>query len=165
MKKAMISAALIAALIASVVLIGKETERKSEIISTAYMQDVRIVNKKTGQRQWELSTRRVDISDNGTLARMRTVTIDLPGEGMEVVADTGLYNIDTRDLSLEGNIEARTDDYVIRAGHIDLSSKTGEIHTDDKVVIEGKNFTVSGYGLKALQHKIWLKKDVEAIFF
>jgi LPS export ABC transporter protein LptC len=165
MKKAGFFAALIAILFLSIFLTRTEEVAKSSIVSSSYMEDVRIINMKPGQKQWEINTLRVDISDDGTLALMKTVTIDLPAEGMKVASNAGTYNIETRDLSLKGDIEATAEDYVIRTDHIDINSQDAEIYTDGKVVIEGKNFSVSGYGLRAFQQKVWIERDVKAIFF
>ena len=133
------------------------------------MEDVSVVNRKNGRRQWSLNTKKATFPGNGDTARMQGVTLIIPEEGMTVRADSGLYNMQNGDLLLTGNVTARTADYSIRSGSINIQSgQAGEdvLSTEEKVVVESRGFRIEGLGLVAKpQHKVRLLRDVRAVFF
>jgi LPS export ABC transporter protein LptC len=162
----LVSGLLGGVLAAAFILMGNEGGGKpGPLALSSYMEDVNIVNKKTGRKQWSLKAERVDLAEDNSIARMREVAIDLPQEGMRVKAASGVFNVDTGDLSLSGNVEARTEDFVISTDHVGLDSEKEEVLTDGKVVMEGKRYKVEGYGMRAFDEKVWLGRDVEAVFF
>jgi LPS export ABC transporter protein LptC len=165
MKKALTFALLLAALAASLFFMffmEGEEGKSPELAAVSYLEDVRITNKKTGQLQWEILTKRVDLTSEGGIATMKGVAITLPREGMDVQAATGIYNMETSHLRLDGDVLARGENFTFRTGHVEIDSKKGEMTTDDDVLVEGKNFKVSGRGMRAAGQKIWLESDVNA---
>ena len=177
MSKKLLPAALAVLLLASVLVLSKQAMRPHEgntvsVPTESFMEDVSVVNRKNSRRQWSLNTKKATFPGNGDLARMQGVTLIIPEEGMTVRADSGLYNMQNGDLLLTGNVTARTADYSIRSGSINIQSgqagQTGEdvLSTEEKVVVESRGFRIEGLGLVAKpQHKVRLLRDVRAVFF
>ncbi len=85
---------------------------------------------------------------------------------MDVKSEAGIYDLESRDLTLTGNIVASTDDFVLRTESINFKSETGELTSPDRVVLKGSNFRIEGDGLYANSDKtVFLKSNVKAIFF
>lgn len=132
----------------------------------SYMDGLRIVNKKGGRELWTLNARKAAFSDNETLARMDAVTVDFKKEGMVLSADSGIYNMNDKNLRLKNNITAVTDDFVIKTGSLDWKSASGELITNERVRIKGKRSSIEGNGLSATERQtIRLMNNVTAIFY
>jgi LPS export ABC transporter protein LptC len=165
MPKLMLLAVFLSALSLSIYFLvassGQETV-KLGIAQGSFMEDVRVVNRDSGALRWSLMTKRALISEDGGSAKMQDVTLTLHSEGMTVLANSGLYNIDNNDLSLSGGVNAVTNNYTIKT---DMASLKNEmLSSNSKVKIEGEGFKIEGMGLRAFQKKVNLQNDVTAIF-
>lgn len=139
---------------------------QSEEISGSFMEDVRVVNRKSGAHQWTLNALEVLIPTGGEPSRLSDVSVELPEQGMRVVSDSGLYDFQTRNLVLLGNIRARTDDYIIKMDSIYVESEKGELSSPDKVIIESETFRIEGQGFVANSNrKVVFNKNVKATIF
>lgn len=166
MKKPLLLAALAALVLLSIFMFKKQDGPKETARAQSYLEDVKVVNTRTGHQQWTLLTKRAVLSDRGDAASMQEVTVRLPAEGMVVEAERGVYNMDSRDLTLSGRIRALAAGYVIRTGSIRLDADKGQITTADEVVLEGDGFRIEGRGLHAEQdRKVRLERDVKAVFY
>jgi LPS export ABC transporter protein LptC len=143
-----------------------EDNHESPSLPGSFLEDVKVVNQRIGKEQWSLVTKKATISEDGDTASLQDVTVRLPAEEMTVEADSGLYNILSRDLALTGNITAVTDSYVIKTESANLTAEKGELSTDDRVVVESRGFRIEGHGLRAAEKKsVRLLRDVKALFF
>lgn len=131
----------------------------------SYMEDVRVDNMEEGRLLWSLRSQRTAISDAGDAAKLQSVTVRLPEHDMTVTADTGVYDIIGSGLELEGNIEADAVDYKIITGRVTLDSESGEVRSEERVLIEGRRFKIIGKGLRALNSEVRLLGEVRAEFF
>lgn len=130
------------------------------------MEQVRVLNREAGRHRWTLLAQQVLIASDGKLSRLNDVSIDLPEHGMKVSSDAGVYDLDSRDLTLEGNIVAWTEDYTISTKSIHIETASGNISSPDKVVLEGEMFRIEGEGFDAASDRvITLKNNVKATFF
>jgi LPS export ABC transporter protein LptC len=165
-KRPILLAALALLVAASIVTLREPESLNKEASAQSFLEGVRVVNQRSGKLQWSFATDKAVISEDGATARMQAVTITIPGRGMTVEADSGAYDIDTRDVTLAGNVRARTEDYVIETGSVSLRTDEGVLFTDDTVVLEGKGFRIEGRGLRADQdQRVRLLGDVNAVFF
>lgn len=166
MKKSVLLAAL-ALLVAVSIFTLKEPESfRNEAVAQSFLEDITVLNQRTGKLQWSLTTDKAVISRDGDKARMQAVTMNIPGRGMTVDADSGVYDMDTRDVTLTGNVRARTEDFVIKAALVRLRPDEGELSADDRVVLEGEGFMIEGNGLEAnTKQKVRLLRDVKAVFY
>jgi len=130
------------------------------------MEGVRVVNKGPGKDRWILSAKKVDISADNKSSRLQGVTITLPEYDMDVTSDTGVFDIEGRNLTLAGNIEARGKGFSLKTDSVELNSESNELSSDDKVVLEGNNFRVEGDGFHTTgEKKVMIDRNVKATFF
>lgn len=132
----------------------------------SFMEQVGVISKKDGEHLWSLNTKKAAFSEDGKTAGMEGVTLYIPAEGMTVNADSGLYDIENRDLQLRGNVRAVAEDFTIKTESIGIWSDAGELSTDDRVSVESQKFNIEGTGLRAGQrHKVRLLREIKAVFF
>lgn len=132
----------------------------------SYMEGLKIVNKKDGKDSWVISARKATFSRDETVAQMDSVTIDIKKEGAVLNADSGTYNMNTRDLRLEKNIVIHTKDSTISAESLSWSPAGGMLSSDGRVHMQGSKFRIEGEGLTATEdNKVTLTRNVKAIFF
>jgi LPS export ABC transporter protein LptC len=165
MPKVMLLAVIFLALSLFIYVLVTSSEQdmaKLGISPGSFMEDVSVVNRDSGALQWSLMTKRALISKDGGSAKMQDVTLTLHSEDMTVLANSGLYNIDSNDLFLSGDVNAETDNYTIKTDTAILKNET--LSTNSKVMIEGQGFRIEGTGLKAFQKKVTLQNDVTAVF-
>jgi len=76
------------------------------------------------------------------------------------------YNIETRQISVQGDLRASNDDYVLTTSHASIDGSKGNFDTSEDVKIEGRKFELTGKGMQAEnnQHKVRILKDVKATF-
>jgi len=132
----------------------------------SYIEGLKIVSKKNGIDSWVLTARRADFTTDETLARMNSVAMDIKKEGVLVNAESGIYNMNTKVLSLENNVILRTKDSVIHTNNLLWNPSAGVLTSTGKVEMEGRKFRLEGEELSATEDsKVMLMKDVRATFF
>ncbi|GAB4405938.1 MAG: hypothetical protein OHK0032_00670 [Thermodesulfovibrionales bacterium] len=146
-----------------------ERDYKKDLTITrtgSYIEGLRIVNKRNGIDSWIITAGRADFTKDETTARMDSVTVDIIKEKVTVNADNGVYNMNTRDLSLMDNIKIWIKDSVISTERLSWNPTAKILTSDNKILMEGKKFKIEGKGLTATEgQKVKLMKDVKAIFF
>ncbi|MEJ2683711.1 MAG: LPS export ABC transporter periplasmic protein LptC [Candidatus Sulfobium sp.] len=133
----------------------------------SYMEGVRIVNRKNGKRDWVLTADRADIAADGRVAYLKNIEIKIEGRGVTVYADKGSYDIDGKNLTLDGRTVAKGDSYSITSQNVEFNSAKDSLATDGKVYIKGKKFRVNGKGMAVdnAAHKVRILRDVKAVFY
>lgn len=165
MRKVLLAAALAALLLLPVLKFSGEDGSGRTALSGSFMEDVKVVRREAGRTVWSLSSKRASISGDANIAGMSEVAVLFPGRGLAVTADAGVYDLQSNDVSLEGGVVARAEDFTVSTGRVRLASANGEIATDDSVVITGKGFVIRGKGLRAYDEKVMLLADVRAELF
>lgn len=163
----MLPLVIILAFVASsaILLTGREPN-EAEALSNSFMEDVKVLNMESGKHRWTLNAQKVLIPPGGEPSRLIAVSIDLPEHGVRVDSESGLFDIETRNLTLSGNIVARTEDYTINTDSIHIKTGSGDLSSPDKVVLEGQHFRIEGEGFEANSNKIIsFKNNVHATFF
>jgi LPS export ABC transporter protein LptC len=142
---------------------GEEKQPFATIENLVYTRTV------DGVVQWQMQSdeglyyaddKRLDLRQvNGTIfSSDRRITLK---------GDNGRVFLNTRTASLEGGVVGRTDDgYVLYTKRLDFAGDSHQIHTDEAVLIEGKNVTVQGVGMDADLKKqtFVLRQAVKATF-
>ena len=131
--------------------------------SVSVMDGVRVVSTTEGERQWMLSSRRIEIT--GGSASLDGVEATVIGLAMEVSAPSGIYDMDSGELDLEGNVMMTGSDYTVSSTGVSLDPGTGSLSSGDDVVIDGNGFRITGSGLLAAGREIRLISDVKAVFY
>lgn len=131
--------------------------------ASSSMDDIRITQKKSGVVSWILDAKKaVFVSE--TDVKLAGLRIEFPEKELTLTSDGGLYDIENRDLKIDGNISASTKNYDILASTLSWDSSKNEVVSDRKVRIVGKKFTVEGDNLAACGNKAKLSRNVRAVF-
>lgn len=145
----------------------QDSDMKSRVRlgDNSYMEDVSIIQKKGGGTSFVVNARKavfVTASD----VELTALNIIIPEKQLTLTSDSGHYNTDSRDVKIEGNIKAVTDDYDIVTKTLRWDAAKNELFSDDKVTIVGKkkSFYVEGDQLTATSGTATLHKNVKAVF-
>ncbi len=132
----------------------------------SFFEGLRIIQKKNSVRNWTLTAKRADISKDSNEADLTGVEMEVAGKGTTIYAEKGLYHMDTGNISVEGAITAKNNNYSITTGQVEIDSAQGLLKTNSDVRIEGKKFTLQGKGMeiKNNEQKVRILKDVKATF-
>lgn len=132
----------------------------------SFLEGLKIIHKKNGVPNWILTARRADISKDGNEADLTDVEMEVKNKGITIFAEKGLYNLDTRKISIKGSITAKNNAYSITTGQIEVDSDAGLLTTGENVLIRGEKFSLQGKGMeiKNNEQKVRIMKDVKATF-
>jgi len=132
----------------------------------SFLEGLKIIQKKNGAQNWILTAKRADISKDGNEANLTDIEMEVKDKGITIFAEKGLYNMDTKKISVEGTITAKGNTYSITTEQIEIDSDAGLLTTGKDVRIEGKKFTLQGKGMeiKNIEQKVRIMKDVKATF-
>ncbi|MDP2156777.1 MAG: LPS export ABC transporter periplasmic protein LptC, partial [Nitrospirota bacterium] len=127
---------------------------------------LKIINKKNGVTDWVLWAKRADMTKDGKEALLSGVEMKLESQGMTVTADKGVYDMETRQVSVEGVLRASNNNYVLTTSQARIDGSKGNFATAGDVTIEGRKFELKGKGMQAEnnQQKVRILKDVKATF-
>jgi len=135
-----------------------------ELGMDSYMNDVSILQKRDGEVKWELKAKKaIFLNDNDV--NLSDLKITFPENDFVLTSERGMYNIENRNLTMEGNIKASTNDYVILAATLFWDSSNEEIFSEERVRVVGRNFVVYGDGLTATTDMARLNNNVKAVFY
>jgi len=131
--------------------------------TVSIMDGVRVVSTTEGERQWLLSSRRIEIT--GVNASLNGVEAQVVGLDMQVSAPSGVYDMDSGELGLAGGVKMTGNDFIVNTASLSLAPGTGELSSGGDVVIDGNGFRITGSGLVAMGLEIRLLRDVKAVFY
>jgi LPS export ABC transporter protein LptC len=133
----------------------------------SFIEGLMIINRINGEKDWTLSAKRADITDNGKRAYLTDLEMVIEDRGVRVHADRGLYDMKDKSLSIAGKIIAHGKDYKVTSDSAEYDSDTGNLETESPVRIEGRRFRLQGKGMQidSAEGKVKIKRDVKAIFY
>jgi len=137
-----------------------------QIAGDSFFEGLKIINKKNGATEWMLTAKRADLSKDGKEALLGGIEMKLEKQGMTVHAEKGLYDMETKNVSIEGVITAHHENYVITTSQALIDSSGGILETGSEVRIEGKKFNLEGKGMRAdnNEQKVRILNNVKATF-
>ena len=137
-----------------------------QLAGDSFFEGLKIINKKDGITEWVLTAKRADLSKDGREALLSGIEMKLEKQGMMVQADKGLYNMETKNVSIDGVITARNENYVITTSQALIDSGGGILETEGEVTVKGKRFNLEGKGLQAdnNEQKVRILNNVKATF-
>jgi LPS export ABC transporter protein LptC len=141
----------------------KDYDIKSAISENAFMDNVSIIQRKEGAIKLALSAEKAIFVTNHDI-ELNKLSMEFPEKGLILNANSGIYNIETKNLKIDGTINARTKDYQVIADTILWDSTKNEIVSNKKIKIIGKKFFAEGDSLEATADRATLKRNVKAIF-
>ncbi len=132
----------------------------------SFLEGLKIIQKKNGVQDWILTAKRADISKDGNLADLTDIVMEIKNRGITIFAEKGLYNMNTKKISVEGPITAKGDTYSITTEQVEIDNDAGLLTTSKDVSIVGKKFAVHGKGMEVNnnEQKVRIMKDVKATF-
>ena len=145
---------------------NRETEKDLLFKGNSFIDGLRIVHKKDGKNVWTLNAKRADFAESEDKARLRNVAITVENKEMTIHAENGLYDLESRNLTLNGEITAVAKDYTIIADSMEWDQSREEMKTKGNVKVESKKFNVEGSGMEVnSEQKVRILKDVKATFY
>jgi len=133
------------------------------ISENSYMEDVSIIQKKGGETSFVVDARKA-VFMTASDVQLTALKIFYPEKALTLTAENGLYNTESQDFKIEGNIRAVTKDYDIVTTKLHWDATKNLLRSDDKVSIVGKRFYVEGESLTATSNTATLHKNVKAVF-
>jgi LPS export ABC transporter protein LptC len=133
----------------------------------SYIEGLKLVHRQNGSTDWTLTARRADISDNGNKAHLSGIEMKIENKGITIYADKGLYDMNARDLFVDGEVVAKGDSYSITSKDVKFDSTSGTLKADGGVKMQAKKFSVEGIGMEAdnAAQTVRIRKDVKAVFY
>lgn len=159
-------------LLALFLLLGynRELDKALLLKGGSFIEGLKIVHKKNGISMWTLNASRADIIEGSDRVKLDDVVLRVENKGenkeMTIYSPQGFYNMESRDLTLDGKIKAVSKGYTIITESVEWSQSKGEIKTKEAVKIESKKFNVEGVGMEAdSEQKVRILKNVKATFY
>lgn len=149
-------------------MVGGEKDSKLDIHlkGESFLEGLKIIQKKNGVQDWILTAKRADISKDGNEANLTGIEMEVKNKGITIFAEKGLYNMNTKKISVEGPITAKNNTYSITTEQVEIDSDAGLLTTGKDIRIEGKKFILLGKGMEVNnnEQKVRIMKDVKATF-
>lgn len=133
------------------------------------MDRVHIVQNKQGLKNWEMWADTAKVyqkKDYTQLENIRLRFYPKNGKIMNVTADKGQMENESRNMHLQGNVLILSQDGLsLRTESLRFHPKEKRIHTEEKIVVEGKSFRLTGVGLHGRTDlgEYSLKEKVKAV--
>jgi LPS export ABC transporter protein LptC len=143
----------------------RENTGNIRVESTSFIEGLEILYRKSGNTIWKLNARKADFTKDENMVELSNVTLTVQKSGMTFYADKGRYDLLSRNFTINSDIQAEAKDYRIITSSIDYDASTGNARTDERIVVEGKKFTVEGKGMTLdSEQKVMIRNDVKATF-
>jgi len=146
----------------------KESIENIKVKSHSFIEGLEILYRRDGDTIWKLNARRADFTDDENTAGLSNITVTIQKNGMTLSADKGEYDLLKKNFTINSDIRAEATEYRIITSSMDYDASTGDITTDDKIIVEGKTkkFTIEGKGgtLDSKQN-VRIHNDVKATFY
>jgi lipopolysaccharide assembly outer membrane protein LptD (OstA) len=136
-----------------------------KLSENSYMENVKIIQKKAGKTRVVVNAEQA-IFETDTDVRLLALNIYFPEKNVTMTAKAGNYSTTTKNVVVEGDIQANTKGYDLQTNKLNYDAAKGELLADDKVMITGKSrgFYMEGDEMTAQGDKAILHKHVKAVF-
>jgi LPS export ABC transporter protein LptC len=138
---------------------------KYRLSDNSYMENVNIIQRKAGETRIVVDAEKA-IFETETEVKLVALKLYFPEKELHLTSESGHYNASTKDVVIEGNIKANTKGYDIATNKLYWNAEKGELFSENRVTITGKNrgFYMEGDKLSSHGDKATLRKNVKAIF-
>lgn len=144
----------------------RENIEKIKIKKTSFIEGLEILYRKNGKAIWKLNARQADFTDDENMVELSNLTVTVQENGMTFYADTGRYDLLSRNFIINSDIQAEAEDYRIITSSIDYDASSGNAKTDERIIVVGKKFKVEGKGMTLdSEQKVRIRNDVKATFY
>jgi lipopolysaccharide assembly outer membrane protein LptD (OstA) len=144
---------------------GRENSGDLQVKSVSFIENIKILQKKSGATVWTLTAKKADFTEGGDKAELSDVNVLIEKSKVSLHADKGLYNLAERSFTTDSLVDAVSKNYRMSADSIDYETTSDKIKSEGRVKLEGKGFIVEGEGMKADgDKKVSILNDVKATF-
>jgi lipopolysaccharide assembly outer membrane protein LptD (OstA) len=144
---------------------GRENSGDMQVKSVSFIENIRILQKKSGVTVWTLTAKKADFREGGDKAELSDVNVLIEKSKVSLHADKGLYNLAERSFTTDSMVNAVSKNYRMSADSIDYETSSDKINSGGRVRLEGKGFSVEGEGMKTEgDKKVSILNDVKATF-
>lgn len=145
---------------------GKDIDRDFKLHGNSFIDDIRIIQKKNGEKLWTLYAKRADFLKGEDKAQLSDMSLVMQKNDVVLYTDRGVYDLSDKSFTTSLLVRAQAKDFLITADSIDYDISTGKIETDGRVVLDSENIRIEGKGLKtATGETIKIFDDVKATFY
>ncbi|MFC1492132.1 LPS export ABC transporter periplasmic protein LptC, partial [Nitrospinota bacterium] len=130
-----------------------------------------VVQNKRGEKNWEMWAGSAKIYREQNTTELESIHIRFyleNGDPMDITADSGVMENESRNIRIRGNVLIKTSDgYSLHTDTLRFFPKEKRIDTDAKIVVAGNSFRLTGVGLQGrtdLGH-FSLGDKVEAVIY
>lgn len=142
----------------------KKPTIKSEAFSAqAQMEGLIVTSRQDSTTEWVLQANSAMISEDGSMAILKNVFVQIPQRNIDVSAESGSFAIKDSVLNLIGNVTAQTPQYKVQIAAVTVKGGE-ELVSNEKVLIEGKGIRIEGKGLRA-KDNAFILKDIRALVY
>jgi LPS export ABC transporter protein LptC len=144
----------------------RENTERIKIKNTSFIEGLNILHRENGNTIWKLNARTADFTKDDNIVELKNVTVNVPKNGLTLYADTGKYDLLSRNFIINSDIQALAKDYRIITSSLDYDASSGTARTDQRIIIEGKNFKVEGKGMTLdSKQTVRIRNNVKATFY
>ncbi len=149
--------------VGSITVIGTDADLK--------MDRVHIVQNKQGTKAWEMWADTAKVYRKKNYTKMENIHLRFypkNGKIMDVTADRGRMENESRNMHLQGNVLIKSQDGVsMRTESLKFRPKEKKIDSDEKIFVKGENFRLTGVGLRGRTDlgQFFLNKNVQAVLY
>jgi LPS export ABC transporter protein LptC len=144
----------------------RENTEGIKVKGTSFIEGLEILHRKNGNTIWKLNARKADFTEDDNIVELNNVTVTVPKNGMTLYADTGKYDLLSKNFVINSDIQAAAKDYRIITSSLDYNASSGSARTDQRIIVEGKKFRVEGRGMTLdSEQTVRIRNDVKATFY
>jgi len=115
------------------------------------MREIRLTEVQAGEKKWVLKADNADYIKDKERIHLSRVWVEIYGQdgsSITITGDTGLIGIKTRDLTLQGNVQAKSADYTFTGEEVHYDPQTRTLTAPGPVKLEGSRIVVEGRDLQ-----------------
>ena len=133
-------------------------------VQNSLMEDVSILHVNADKADWTAQVRKVVINPVTDSAEISDIQFTFPQQELTVRAQTGIYDIKTDYLTLNGSVLAHQDHIDIETDSIQWLAKERKLVTEAHVTITGETYKITGDGLDISEDgKVMINKNVRSL--
>jgi LPS export ABC transporter protein LptC len=130
-----------------------------------------VIQNKQGTKDWEMWAGSAKIYHKKNITKLESIRIRFypkKGKPIDITADSGVMENDSRNMSIRGNVLIQTSEgYALRTERLRFRPKEKKFDTNDKILLKGNSFNLTGTGLHGETDKGLFKLDekVRAVIY
>ncbi len=122
-----------------------------------------VIQNKQGEKDWEMWAGSAKIYRKKNITKLESIRIRFypkNGKPVDITADSGVMENDSRNMNIRGNVLIQTSEgYSLRTERLRFRPKEKKFDTDDKIFFTGNSFNLTGTGLHGETDKGLFKLD------